>query len=84
VKIGNKTYSDRCYAHIECPNAKNVFRSKCPRFSDFGKEVRRSFDVHEFCYDCIRFVEGCKGWPARCTFACKKQKRYKRIRAGVK
>jgi len=46
--------------------------SRCPlqRFPDFGKELRRPFEVHELCYDCAEFYgpghgeRGCDGWPA--------------------
>ena len=47
--------------------------SRCPlqRFPDFGKELRRPFEVHELCYDCAEFYgaghgeRGCDGWPAQ-------------------
>jgi hypothetical protein len=53
-----------------------------PKFPDFGKEVRRSFAVHEFCFDCVRFVRGCKGWRAKRKFECPKVKWYKKVKAG--
>jgi hypothetical protein len=40
------------------------------RFPDFGKELRRPFEVHEVCYDCAEFYgpghgeRGCDAWPA--------------------
>lgn len=40
------------------------------RFPDFGKELRRPFEVHEICYDCAEFYgpghgeRGCDAWPA--------------------
>ena len=40
------------------------------RFPDFGRELRRPFAVHENCYDCAGFYEGCKVWPAAREFAC--------------
>lgn len=61
----------------------SLFRnSKCPRFPDFGKEVRRSFEVHANCYDCKKFAKGCKGWEAKKKFECTKIRLYKRIEAG--
>jgi len=39
-------------------------------FPDFGKELRRPFEIHEFCYDCAGFYDGCPAWPARKRFAC--------------
>ena len=46
------------------------------RFPDFGKELQRSFEVHENCYNCAEFygpgrgVVGCNAWPAAKEFAC--------------
>jgi len=40
------------------------------KFPEFGKELQRSFEVHEFCYDCAGFYDGCRAWPARKRFAC--------------
>jgi len=28
---------------------------------EFGKELKRGFEVHENCYDCADFYDGCKG-----------------------
>jgi hypothetical protein len=58
-----------------------VIWSQCPRFPDFGKEVRRSSPIHEFCYDCKRFVHGCKGRSPKVKFHCKRVKWYKRVEA---
>ena len=33
------------------------------RFPDFGRELRRPFAVHENCYDCAGFYDGCDAWP---------------------
>ena len=47
------------------------------RFPDFGKELRRPFEVHENCYDCAEFygpghgAMGCQGWRASRGFACR-------------
>lgn len=40
------------------------------RFFDFGKELRRPFEVHENCYDCAEFYDGCSAWPADRAFTC--------------
>ena len=40
------------------------------RFPDFGKEVKRPFPVHENCYDCAEFYDGCNAWPVRKEFRC--------------
>lgn len=45
-------------------------RIELQRFPDFGKELRRPFEVHEVCYDCAEFYgpghgkRGCDAWPA--------------------
>jgi len=40
------------------------------RFPNFGREVRRSFAVHEDCYDCAEFYQGCKGRPSSQAGRC--------------
>jgi hypothetical protein len=43
---------------------------------EFGKELRRAFEVHENCYDCAEFygpgrgVVVCNAWPASKAFNC--------------
>lgn len=37
----------------------------------FGHEVKRSFQVHAHCYDCVEFYSGCPGWRASREFACR-------------
>ena len=37
---------------------------------DFGKELRRGFEVRENCYDCADFYDGCQAWSASTEFAC--------------
>jgi len=39
-------------------------------YPDFGKELQRSFGVHENCYNCAGFYDGCVAWPAEREFAC--------------
>lgn len=39
-------------------------------FPNFGKELKRPFTVHETCYDCAEFYDGCGAWPTEKTFAC--------------
>ena len=34
------------------------------RFPNFGKELRRPFEVHAICYDCADFYDDCRGYPA--------------------
>ena len=41
------------------------------RLTDFGKELDRPFEVHENCYDCAGFYDGCPAWPADKQFACR-------------
>ncbi len=50
-------------------------------FPEFGKEVKRDFQVHANCYDCKRFINGCKGWAATKKFQCGKAKWYKTVMA---
>ncbi len=43
---------------------------------DFGKELRRPFEVSEHCFDCVEFygeghgTVGCNAWPASKPFRC--------------
>ena len=39
-------------------------------FPEFGKELRRGFEVHEKCYDCAEFFHGCNGWPVGKSGRC--------------
>ena len=39
-------------------------------FPDFGKELKRPFEVHEHCYDCAELYHGCNAWPTARQFAC--------------
>jgi len=41
------------------------------RLTDFGKELDRPFEVHQNCYDCAGFYDGCPAWPAAKAFACR-------------
>jgi hypothetical protein len=40
------------------------------RFPEFGKELRRPFQVHENCFDCTEFHDGCNAWPESKPFDC--------------
>lgn len=60
----------------------SVIRKVCPIFSEFGKEAHRSYPVHEYCYDCKKFIKGCNGWNPRKKFECRKVKWCKKIKAG--
>jgi hypothetical protein len=39
-------------------------RLQLRRFPEFGAELRRPFQVHEVCFDCAEFYDGCTAWPA--------------------
>jgi hypothetical protein len=52
-------------------------------FPEFGKELRRPFEVHENCYDCAEFYEGCKGWRASRDFACEGFNRLPNVMPGT-
>jgi len=85
MKIGNKIFEDDCFASVVDSDKKgSMFKCNFPRFPDFGKEVHRSYEVSEICYDCMRFMDGCKGWRAKREFACKRLKLYRQVEAGVK
>jgi len=40
------------------------------RFPKFGNELERGFPVHENCYDCVEFYNGCDAWPENRAFQC--------------
>jgi len=40
------------------------------RFPKFGHELERGFPVHETCYDCVEFYNGCNAWPENKAFQC--------------
>ena len=40
------------------------------RIPELGKELKRPFQVHENCYDCVEFYDGCMGWRASREFTC--------------
>ncbi len=37
----------------------------------FGKEVRQDFEIHESCFDCADFYDGCTGWRNSKEFDCR-------------
>lgn len=39
-------------------------------FPDFGKELRRPFEVRASCYTCADFYDGCEAWLAGKPLAC--------------
>ncbi len=53
------------------------------RFPDFGKELRRPFEVHASCYDCAEFYDGCEAWPANKRFACDRYNRLPDVMPGT-
>jgi len=52
-------------------------------FPELGKELKRLFDVHENCYDCAGFYDGCRAWPASKDFACGKYNPLPDVPAGT-
>jgi len=52
-------------------------------FSEFGREVKRPFEVHENCYDCTEFHGGCMGWRASRDFACEGFSRLPNVMPGT-
>ena len=53
------------------------------RFPDFGKELRRPFEVHGACYDCCRLYDGCEAWPASRSFTCGEYSRLPDVMPGT-
>ena len=53
------------------------------RFPEFGKELKRPFEVHENCYDCADFYGDCKGWRASRAFACEDFNRLPDVMPGT-
>lgn len=53
------------------------------RFPDFGKELKRPFPVHESCYDCAEFYDGCNAWPESKAFTCGKYNRLPDVMPGT-
>jgi hypothetical protein len=51
--------------------------------TNLGQEVARAFDVHENCYDCAGFYDGCPAWPAAREFACHKYHRLPDVMPGT-
>jgi hypothetical protein len=40
------------------------------KFPEFGEQLKRLFEVHENCYDCAEFYDGCNAWPENKPFDC--------------
>jgi len=53
------------------------------RFPDFGHEVKRPHPVHDSCYDCAAFYEGCEGWRAAKEFHCGHYQRLPDVMPGT-
>ncbi len=70
-------------------NSSEPSRRPLQRFPDFGKEVRRSFEAHELCYDCAEFYgaghgeHGCDGWPASRELRCADRNRLPTVMPGT-
>jgi hypothetical protein len=52
-------------------------------FPEFGKQLRRSFELHENCLDCADFYDGCGGWRASRGFACEDFNRLPDVMPGT-
>jgi hypothetical protein len=50
---------------------------------DFGRELRRDFEVCDECYDCVEFYAGCGGWRASMAFACRNVNPLPDVQAGT-
>jgi hypothetical protein len=50
---------------------------------DCGKELQRTFEVHENGYDCADFYDGCKGWRALRDFECRLYNRLPDVMPGM-
>ena len=50
---------------------------------EFGKELRRPSEVHENCYDCVSFYDGCQGWRASDDFECRHSNRLTDVLPGT-
>ncbi len=50
---------------------------------EFGKELRRPFNMAEECYDCAEFYDGCGAWPASKAFACGMVNRLPDVMSGT-
>ena len=53
------------------------------RFPDFGKELRRPFEVHASGYNCADFYDGCEAWPASKPLACGRYNRLPDVMPGT-
>lgn len=53
------------------------------RFPDLGKELRRPFEIHECCYDCAAFYDGCSAWPASKPCKCRYYQRLPDVMPGT-
>jgi len=52
-------------------------------FPEFGEQLRRSFEIHENCFDCADFYDGCGGWRASRDFACEDFNRLPAVMPGT-
>ncbi len=52
-------------------------------FPKFGEQLKRLFEVHENCYDCAEFYDGCMGWRASKGFAYEGFNRLPNVMPGM-
>jgi len=52
-------------------------------FPNFGRELKKAFPVHENCYNCAGFYEGCEGWRAASEFGCSYYQRLPDVMPGT-
>jgi hypothetical protein len=52
-------------------------------FPDFGKELRRPFEVDQRCFDCAELYHGCKGTPENPDMRCADALRLPDVKAGT-
>jgi len=52
-------------------------------FSEFGRELTGAFNMHENCYDCAGFYDGCEGWRASRDFTCADFHRLPKVAPGT-
>jgi len=50
---------------------------------EFGKELHRDFEVHENCYDCGEFYDGCEGWRPSQDFDYRRYYRLPNVLPGT-
>jgi len=65
------------------PRSTGSDRTTDKAFPDFGHEVKRPHPVHDSCYDCAAFYDGCEGWRAAKEFHCGHYQRLPDVMPGT-